>query len=99
MFKISEFSKLSQISAKTLRYYDRIGLLKPSQIDPDTGYRYYSASQLQRVNHIYTLKDLGFKLEQIIPMLDSEISADQIRSMLLHKQEETKHVWKKSRRD
>lgn len=92
MFKISEFSKLSQISAKTLRYYDQIGLLKPSQIDSINGYRYYSADQLLRVNQIHTLKDLGFTLEQIIPILDQEITADRIRSMLLHKEAEVKSL-------
>ncbi len=46
MFKIGDFSKLSQISIKALRLYDQMGLLKPMQIDPFTNYRYYSASQL-----------------------------------------------------
>lgn len=41
MFKIREFSQLGQVSVKTLRYYDQLGLLKPAQIDPCTGYRYY----------------------------------------------------------
>ena len=52
MFKIGEFSKFSQVTVKTLRYYDQIGLLKPAEIDRFTGYRYYSASQLPRLHRI-----------------------------------------------
>ncbi len=51
MFKVGEFSKLSQVSVKTLRYYDELGLLKPSQVDKFTSYRYYNfceAGTLQR---------------------------------------------------
>lgn len=43
MFKIGDFSMLSKVPVKTLRYYDQIDLLKPKQIDQDSGYRYYSA--------------------------------------------------------
>ena len=46
MLKIGEFSRLSQVTVKTLRYYDEIGLLKPSEIDRFTDYRYYSLDQL-----------------------------------------------------
>ena len=42
MLKIGYFSKLSRISIRMLRHYDEIGLLKPAEIDPFTGYRYYS---------------------------------------------------------
>lgn len=43
MFKIGEYSKITQVSGGQLRYYDEIGLLKPAKIDEWTGYRYYSA--------------------------------------------------------
>ncbi len=65
MFKIGDFSKLSQVTVKTLRYYDELGLLKPVEVDRFTGYRYYSADQLPRLNRILSLKDLGLSLEQI----------------------------------
>ena len=45
MIKIGDFSKLSLVSIKTLRYYDEMGLLKPINVDRFTGYRYYSASR------------------------------------------------------
>lgn len=82
MFKISDFSKLSQVSMRTLRYYDEIGLLKPVQVDHATGYRSYSVEQLSRLNRILELKDMGFELAQIVQLLDEEIPADQLRAML-----------------
>jgi DNA-binding transcriptional MerR regulator len=74
MFKIGEFSRLSRVSVRMLRHYDQLGLLTPSQTDPFTGYRYYSAQQLPRLNRIIALRDLGFSLEQIAGMLDEELS-------------------------
>lgn len=62
MFKIGDFSKFSRVSVKTLRYYDEIGLLKPETVDSNTGYRYYSAEQLPRLNSIVGLKELGMNL-------------------------------------
>ncbi len=88
MFKIGEFSKLSQVTVKTLRYYDEIGLLKPARIDRFTSYRYYSASQLPRLNRILALKDLGLSLTQIAYLLDGELPPEQIRGMLRRKQVE-----------
>ncbi|WP_019508049.1 MerR family transcriptional regulator [Pleurocapsa sp. PCC 7319] len=88
MFKIGDFSKLSQISIKALRLYDRMGLLKPFHIDPYTNYRYYSAKQLPRLNRILAFKDLGFSLEQIRKLLEDDIPLEQIRGMLRLKQAE-----------
>jgi DNA-binding transcriptional MerR regulator len=88
MFKIREFSQLGQVSVKTLRYYDQIGLLKPAQIDPCTGYRYYTAAQLLRLNRILAFKELGFTLEQIVQLLDEQISSEQIRGMFRLRQAE-----------
>ena len=64
MFKIGDFSRLSFVTVKTLHYYDEIGLLKPVQVDRFTGYRYYSADQLSRLNYIIALKNLGLSLEK-----------------------------------
>jgi DNA-binding transcriptional MerR regulator len=88
MFKISEFSQLGQVSIKTLRYYDQLGLLKPARSDPYTGYRYYTADQLLRLNRILAFKDLGFTLEQIVHLLDERIPPEQIRGMFRLKQAE-----------
>lgn len=90
MFKIGEFSKLSQVPVKTLRYYDEIGLLKPAEVDRFTSYRYYSAAQLPRLNRILALKDLGLSLAQIAELLDGDLPAEQIRGMLRLKQGEVR---------
>jgi effector-binding domain-containing protein len=93
MLKIGDFSRLSQISVDTLRYYDTLGLLKPSEVDPHTGYRYYAFHQLGRLNRILALKDLGLTLEQIAAMLEGDISAEQLKGMLKLKQAEiAKHI-------
>lgn len=83
MLKIGEFSALSQISIKTLHHYDEVGLLPPMHVDSETGYRYYSASQLPRLQRILALKDLGFPLDHIATALDEGINADTLRGMLL----------------
>ena len=86
MFKIGEFSKLSQVSIKTLRFYDEIGLFSPAQVDAFTGYRYYAADQLPRLNRILVLKDLGFALEDIARMVDDALSWDAVRDLLHERQ-------------
>jgi Predicted transcriptional regulators len=69
--KIGEFSKRNQVSVKTLRYYEEIGLLIPFEIDDWTGYRYYDVSQMKTMNDIFFLKKLGFRLEEIKEMLNN----------------------------
>lgn len=88
MFKISEFSKLSQVPAKTLRFYDQIELLKPAYTDPQSGYRYYNSEQLLDLHRILAFKDLGFTLEQIKQLLNDKVSTVEIRGMLRLKQAE-----------
>ena len=62
---IGEFSRLCGVTVKTLRHYEKIGLLKAEQTDRYTGYRYYSVGQLQKMLAIRQLKELGFSLEDI----------------------------------
>lgn len=64
-FSIGELSKLQNISRQTLIYYDKIGLFCPAYTDPGNGYRYYSASQLDYLDTILILKQIGFSLEEI----------------------------------
>jgi len=88
MIRIGSFARIAQVSTRTLRLYDKLGLLKPAVVDPDTDYRYYSIDQLPRLNRILALKDLGFSLEQIAEVLRSELSAEQLRGMLTLKRAE-----------
>jgi DNA-binding transcriptional MerR regulator len=88
MIKIGDFAKLSQVTVRTLRYYEEVGLLKPVQVDRYTGYRYYQIEQLPRLNRILALKDLGFALDQIAQLLTTDLPAAQLRGMLRLKQAE-----------
>jgi DNA-binding transcriptional MerR regulator len=83
VFKIGDFSRIARVSCRLLRYYDEIGLLKPGSIERDSGYRYYSAAQLPRLNRILVLKELGLSLEEIARVLDSNLSAAELRGMLM----------------
>ncbi len=88
MFKIGDFSKVCRIPVSTLRYYADVGLLPPAQIDPFTGYRYYSFDQLPRLYRILALKDLNLTLEQIRQALDENLGLDEMRGMLRMRQAE-----------
>jgi DNA-binding transcriptional MerR regulator len=92
MFRTGEFSHLARVSKRLLQFYDEIGLLKPTYIDRQTGYRYYSAKQMPRLNRILVLKELGFSLDQIREMLQEEISDEAIEGMLLLKKAEVEQT-------
>ena len=69
MLKIGDFSKLSRVSIRMLRYYDEKELLNPAEIDASTGYRYYREDQLPVIGRIVALRDMGFSLAAIGEML------------------------------
>jgi DNA-binding transcriptional MerR regulator len=66
-----------------LRFYDEIGLFVPAHADPQTGYRYYSVGQLAQLNRILVLKELGFELDQVRDILNTDIGPAELRNMLL----------------
>ncbi|MBR4996212.1 MAG: MerR family transcriptional regulator, partial [Alistipes sp.] len=70
--KIGEFSRLMQVTVKTLRHYEQKELLIPDEVDEWTGYRYYSVGQMQKLNSIRKLQRLGFSLEEIRDLYDEE---------------------------
>ena len=72
MFKIGDFSKFSRVSVRMLRYYDENDILKPEVVDEFTGYRYYSASQIKKINLIITLRDFGFNVLEIGEYISSD---------------------------
>ena len=65
LFSIGELAKYQKISKQTLIFYDKIGLFRPAWVDPDNGYRYYSASQLDDLDAILVMKRAGFSLKEI----------------------------------
>src|ERR1700750_2774667 len=82
MFSIGEFARHCRVSVRMLRHYDAIGLIRPACVDPDTGYRFYQASQLDELNRVIALKDLGFSLQQVQAILEEKVSAAELRGML-----------------
>ncbi len=77
---IGEFARHSRLSPKALRLYDELGLLEPARVDEDSGYRYYSASQLERAGLIAALRQLQIPLAEIksIVSLDPDAAAERI---------------------
>lgn len=88
MFKVGEFARLGQTSIKTLHHYDEIGLLRPVRVDDATSYRYYTAEQLPQLVRILTLKDLGFSLDQIGALIQTDLPREQVAALLRLKQVE-----------
>ncbi|AWZ09861.1 MULTISPECIES: MerR family transcriptional regulator [unclassified Streptomyces] len=88
MFIIGDFAKHGRVSVRMLRHYDALGLLRPARVDPVSGYRYYEAGQLARLNRVIALKELGFSLEQVGSILDELVGAEELRGMLRLRQAE-----------
>ena len=90
MLSIGEFSKICEVSTKTLRYYAEIGLINPDEINPENGYRYYSIRQLKKMLFINRLKSYHFSLEEIkaILELEEEQSEEKLCSALNRKKRE-----------
>ena len=86
MLKIRDFARLAEVSMPTLRYYDEIGLFKPIQVDPETGYRFYTMDQLPHLYRIQALKEIGLGLTQIVAILDEGVSPEAIHGMLRFRQ-------------
>jgi DNA-binding transcriptional MerR regulator len=82
MFSIGEFARHGRVSVRMLRHYDAIGLIRPACVDAATGYRLYQASQLDELNRVIALKDLGFTLQQVQAILEEKVSAAELRGML-----------------
>ncbi|MFI6683366.1 MerR family transcriptional regulator [Streptomyces sp. NPDC050485] len=82
MFTIGDFARHGRVSVRMLRHYDATGLLRPAHVDPATGYRFYTAAQLARLNRVIALKDLGFTLQQVKEILDEKLDAEELRGML-----------------
>lgn len=72
MFRIGQFSLLAKVSIKTLRYYDKIGLLKPAFIDSDTSYRYYLEEQLGDIRRILDYKEVGISNAEVLKILQDK---------------------------
>lgn len=69
LYSIGEASKICKVSAKTLRFYDKIGVLTPDFVSKENGYRYYNKSTLLKIPVIKYYKQMGFKLEEMSDLI------------------------------
>ena len=88
MYTIGMFSKINQVTTKTLRHYDEIGLLKPCFIDEATGYRYYDSAQFALMHKITSLKQMGFSLTEIMVLTQSACTQEKLTRLLRLKRQE-----------
>jgi DNA-binding transcriptional MerR regulator len=70
--QIGRFSRLTGLTVKALRHYDDLGLLKPAEVDPETGYRTYAAEQVERAELIRLLRQLEVPLDEIARLFAGE---------------------------
>ena len=87
LYSTGEFAKLAGVTIRTIRYYDKIGLLKPTMI-LENGYRRYCNQDLITLQKILCLKELGFSLEEIYPLIqdndqDSFLHSIQLQTNLI----------------
>lgn len=86
MLKIGEFSKLSMITVKALRFYEKEGLLIPARIDRWSGYRFYETNQLETAAAIKALRQLDFSVEEI----KEHLNGKPLKTVLAEKENELK---------
>lgn len=70
LLSITELARLRKVTSETLRYYDRVGLIKPECVDPQTRYRYYSIRQYERLGTIKELRALGLSVDEVKDFFD-----------------------------
>lgn len=90
LLSIGEFARLSRLSPKALRLYDELGVLPPARVDPDSGYRFYEAEQVDRARLLSALRQIGIPLAQIKVILDLEprTAAEQVASFWANVEED-----------
>lgn len=81
-FKIGEVASIFDISVRTLRLYDKIGLFQPKYVDPQNGYRYYLPEQIYTLNAIISLKSLGIRLLDIKSIMDDNMDPHHLITIL-----------------
>ena len=95
-YTTGEFARMAHVTIRTIRYYDKKGLLKPSFIN-ESGYRMYSDEDFLKLQKILSLKYLGFSLNEIGNMTIHDTSADILKSLkmqigLVHKKLSLIHI-------
>lgn len=85
---IGDLARLGQVSTRTLRHYQELGLLQPAEVDPGSGYRRYAVRQLADLHRILALRDLGLGLDRIQALLAEGVPVEELRGMLRLRREE-----------
>lgn len=83
--RIGEIAAFFNVSVKAVRIYEKKGILTPAKIDPATGYRYYTADQVQTLNALLDLKSLGFSLSEIKKIISDGMSGGEFTAALARK--------------
>ena len=91
-YRIGEFAELSGVSTKTLRHYDKVGLLRPAGVDARTRYRGYAVEQLRELSSILALRDLGLSLSEIRVFTARTGSMAERRALLLRVRQTTQRM-------
>jgi DNA-binding transcriptional MerR regulator len=81
---IGEFSRLTHLSVKTLRYYHDVRLLEPADVDAKTGYRLYETAQVATAQLILRFRDLDMPIDEVRVVLDAPDDAARDRAILVH---------------
>ena len=82
LLKISEIADFFGTTPKALRIYEQKGIIIPCKIDPESGYRYYSADQVKKLNLLIELQALGFSLKEIKKIMDGGLKSQQFLDAL-----------------
>ncbi|MBD5467045.1 MAG: MerR family transcriptional regulator [Lachnospiraceae bacterium] len=82
---IGEIAEFFGVSRKAIRLYEKKGIIKPVEVDAETGYRYYSVEQVQQLNALLELKAMGFSLDEIKTLMNGETTKEQLTAALQNK--------------
>ena len=85
LMRIGEIAAFFNVSVKAIRIYEKKGIIEPAWTDPETGYRYYSADQVQTLNALLELKTLGFSLNEIKKIIKGGMSNGEFIAALAQK--------------
>lgn len=95
LIKIGELAALAGVSVKALRIYEKKNIIKPVEVDLVNGYRYYSAGQLEQVESLLELQDMGFSLNEIERILSGKCSQEEMTELIEKREKILKElIWK-----
>ncbi len=83
LYRIKEIADVFNISIDTLRIYEKLGILSPAYVNPNTNYRYYGVIETAKLKYILSLKAMGFTLQEIKKLMCGEIDLEKKKEQLL----------------